>query len=325
MNIGGDKNFMAKNTKKRAIIYSNVKQNKKKEEEKNKLQNQKINLNDEVIIGFNSKKNNQIIQKKGSVKKKKSIKQVKKIKKKIKIPCIIKIFTVIVVISIATFAFLKSSLFNVKEIVVQVKNNNVLTEYEIKELADISIGENIFSIRKKNSIENIKRNSYVEDVEIKRIIPNKIQIIVEERLAKFQLETSDGYVYVDKQGIVIDKSTEKKDCITITGHKTSDIINGNSLCYEDINKLLDVLQICKEIENNELRNDVSKVDISDSNDYLVYFESLGKMAHIGDVSSINDKMTRVAKILKEESEYEGEIFVNVDLNNGEYPYFREKV
>ena len=36
-------------------------------------------------------------------------------------------------------------------------------------------------------------------------------------------------------------------------------------------------------------------------------------------------MTRVAKILKVESEVEGEIFVNVDFNNGKYPYFREKV
>jgi hypothetical protein len=50
---------MSKSTKKRAVIYSNVKENKRLAEEKNKKKNEQINLNDEVIIGFNSKKKNQ--------------------------------------------------------------------------------------------------------------------------------------------------------------------------------------------------------------------------------------------------------------------------
>ena len=45
--------YMAKNTKKRAVIYSNVKQNKKRAEEISKIQENQINLNDEVIIGLN--------------------------------------------------------------------------------------------------------------------------------------------------------------------------------------------------------------------------------------------------------------------------------
>ena len=81
----------------------------------------------------------------------------------------------------------------------------------------------------------------------------------------------------------------------------------------------------QEAKNNEIFDDITRIDISNHDDYLVYFDDLGKLAHIGDISSINDKMTRVAKILKVESEVEGEIFVNVDFNNGKYPYFREKV
>lgn len=343
---------MAKTTKKRTVIYSNVKQNKKKAEEKKKIEDEQINLNDEVIIGFNSKKNNTSVEKKESDKNRKSfekerksqnkkVKKIsqkeekklkknkktksKKVKRKLKIPRAVKICTIFVVILVVTFAFLKSSLFNIKEIVIQVENNNVLTESEIKDMSNITVGENMFSIKKKQAIQNIEKNSYVEDVKIKRSIPNKLRIIVTERVIKFQIATSDGYIYVDKQGIIIDESQERKDCITITGHQTTDITNGKKLCDEDINRLSDVLLIYKEAENNEFQNDITKIDISNSSDYLIYFDNLGKVAHIGDVSSINDKLTRVAKILKDESEYEGEIFVNVDLNNGEYPYFREKV
>lgn len=339
---------MTKNTKKRAVIYSNVKQNKKRAEEKNKLEDQQINLSDEVIIGFNTKKNNQRLKKNETNKVKSTLKKestdkpnnknrkkqknnklskkvVKKTKRKIKIPRVVKVGALLIILSIAMFAFLKSSIFNIKEIVVQVDNNNVLTESEIKELSKIAIGENMFSINKNEAIQNIKTNSYVEEVKIKRSIPNKLRIVVTERLIKFQIATSEGYVYVDKHGMVVDKSTQKKDCITITGNQTEYMTNGDKLCDEDINRLSDVLQIFKEAENNELQKDITRIDISNCNDYLVYFDDLGKVAHIGDSTSMNDKLTRVAKILKEESEYEGEIFVNVDLNNGEYPYFREKV
>ena len=43
------------------------------------------------------------------------------------------------------------------------------------------------------------------------------------------------------------------------------------------------------------------------------------------MTSINEKMNFVKEIMSKEQDYEGEVFVNVDLNNGEYPYFREKV
>ena len=83
--------------------------------------------------------------------------------------------------------------------------------------------------------------------------------------------------------------------------------------------------IMQEAENNDIKNDITKIDIEDKNDYKIYFDNLGKIAHLGDTTSINDKMTYIKKILEVESNYEGEIFVNVNLNNGEYPYFREKV
>ena len=349
---------MSKPTKKRTVIYSNVKANKKLAEEKNKNADNQINLNDEVIIGFNSKKNgnngsdvkpkkkddnksknesrkpkkqvkkkNQNNVSKDTTKQKEKVIQKKKpiVNKKTKIPIIIKISTVAVIVIIALFAFLKSSFFNIKEIVVTIDHNSTLTESEIKELSNIVVGQNMYSISKRASIDNIKKNSYVESVNIKRKIPNKLVIEVVERTIAFQLETENGYAYVDNQGVVMDQKNEKKDSVVIVGYKTDEIIIGNKLNDEDIKGLSDVMIIIQEAKNNELIDEITKIDISNHDDYLVYFENQGKVAHIGDISSINDKMTRVAKILKVESEVSGEIFVNVDFNNGKYPYFRENV
>jgi len=374
---------MSKPTKKRTVIYSNVKENKRLAEEKNKKKNEQINLNDEVIIGFNSKKINQenIEKEKGKKKTERGIKKEKtsarkkekaleakkekisvtkkelkknpqknkkknsknnnvidndeynvtnkieknQIKRKIKIPIFLKIAVCISILCVGVFAFLKTSLFNIKKIEVHIDNNSVITASEIKELSQITSGQNMFSIKKGRIADLIKTNAYVESVKIKRVIPDKIQISVIERTIKFQLESDNGYIYVDNQGVIVDKSNEKKDCVLVVGYKTKDIVIGDKVNEEDIKGLSDVLLIVQEAENNGIIKDITKIDISNHDDYIIYFDEYGKLAHIGDITSINDKMTRVAKILNVESEYEGEIFVNVDLNNGEYPYFREKV
>ena len=352
---------MPKSTKKRTIIYSNVKENKKKAEQKNSTGNSQINLNDEVIIGFNSKKNNKNTGSSVSIKqnsekkqesrnsksanvkktpqKQKSKKAVKKTyknednsnktvqknKAQFKIPAIFKVCTALIIIGIFSVAFFKSPVFNIEEIMIKIDNNTVLTEPEIKELSSIAVGQNMFSINKRKSIENIEKNPYVEAVKIKRKIPNKLEIEVVERIIAFQIENNGEYAYIDNYGVVLEQKNEKKDCIVITGHKTESIVIGEKLNEEDIRGISDILDIIQEAKNNDVINDITKIDISNHDDYKVYFDNLGKVAHIGDITSINDKMTRVAKILKVESDVEGEIFVNVDFNNGKYPYFREKV
>lgn len=337
---------MAKNTKKRAVIYSNVKQNKKRAEEISKIQENQINLNDEVIIGLNKLPGDNIKKNKNS--KKKNVKKsnqnnnmskknnndykntTKKnsssnSKKKRKIILILKIFIIISFLLTGIIIFLKSSIFNIKTINVAIENNNFLTESQIKDLLMINVGQNMYSISKKKSIESIKNNPYVESVKIKRSIPDKLQIEVKERSIKFQLQLDNQYIYIDEKGIILEKSNVKKDCITVTGFSTSELNEGTKLNNKDLEGLSAVLKILQEAENNKIKDYITSIDIENKNDYKLYFNNLGKIVHLGDTTSINSKFSYITKILEVKQDYEGEIFVNVDLNNGEYPYFREKV
>lgn len=330
---------MGKDTKKRAILYSNVKANKRKAEEITRIGNEQINLNDEVIIGLNQSKNNKKIKAKNRSKTSKKVKQSKKnsqnkqvgskkkmnpIKKK-KIMLIIKLFIILGFIVAGLAFLLKSSIFNISKIDVKIQNNKVLTDADIKNLSKIEIGQNIYSINKKEIITNIKNNSYVESVKVKRSLPNTVEIKIDERSVKYQLKTDDGYIYIDERGYILEKNNEKDDCMVITGYSTTDLLEGNKLNDEDVEKLKYVENILQEAEYSNILNNITSVDIKNKNDYKIYFDDLKKMAHLGDTSFLNEKMTYVKKILEVEHDYEGEIFVNVDLNNGEYPHFREKV
>ena len=323
---------MSKNTKKRAIIYSNVKENKKKAEELAKIKENQINLNDEVIIGLSSKsqKQNQNSKNKSTKKevkqnKTKNEKKKRNQKNKKKMSILTKIILIIIVLMIGLILFCNTPVFDVKEITININNNNVLTELGIKELSQIDIGQNIYSINKRKLADLIKSNPYVGSVKIKKSLPNKVKIEIEERSIKFQLQHDNTYIYVDNQGYILEEVEEKKDVLVIDGYSTTDLSCGNRLNVEDLEKLSDVMQIMQEARNSGLEDKITKIDIADDNNYKIYFENLGKMAHLGTTNSINEKLTYVKKILEMESEYEGEIIVDVDLNNGEYPYFREKV
>lgn len=346
---------MAKSTKKRAVIYSNVKENKKKSLQQNEIKQSQINLDEEVIIGINkpnidekyiekksTKKNNGSKKKKNvksqvtkdkstkkNIHKKNVTRNKPKVNSKNNVQQVKKIAIIIVIcfsIIVGIFVFCKSSIFNIKDIFISVENNAVLTESDIKNLSNINVGKNLFSINKKEAIKGLQTNPYVESVKIKKIIPSKIQISIVERKVKFQLQSEQNeYIYIDKQGYAIDSSREKKDGLFIIGYKTENIQYGEKLCIEDLEGLTAVNQIIQECENNEFEGIITRIDISNHDDYILYFDNESKVAHLGDASALNSKIARIKKIMEIEHEYAGEIFVNVDINNGEYPYFREHV
>ena len=91
----------------------------------------------------------------------------------------IKIFLILILLIIAIIFVLSSSLFNIKSI--NVLNNNILSNEDIISLSNINIGQNIFKINKNASIDHLKENAYIEEVNISRKLPNTLEINIKER------------------------------------------------------------------------------------------------------------------------------------------------
>ena len=85
---------------------------------------------------------------------------------------------IILIVACSIFAFV-SPIFNIKEI--SVENNDFLSKDTIISLSELSTGQNIFKINKNNIARKIETNAYVENVKIKRKLPNKIILEVTER------------------------------------------------------------------------------------------------------------------------------------------------
>ncbi len=226
-----------------------------------------------------------------------------------------------IIIGILLFLFI-SPVFNIKDI--NVQGNNKINAEAIKSLSKINIDENIFRFSSKQVAENVKENAYIDSVEVKRKIPNTVEIIVTEREAKYQLEYGNAFVYIDGNANILEISNENANLPIIRGYSTTQegIQVGNKLINEDYNKLLTVEKFLRAAKSNEIYDIITYVDISNDNDYKFELPSKGKVAYLGNDTNINDKILTLKEILTREEGKNGQIFIN---DSNKMPYFREDV
>ena len=305
-----------------------VKRRKMREREKRIEQRKKqefdeaFDFDTETVIGMTNK--NKI--KKEEQRKKEFLKKQRKRNKLIKrIKLLLKILVLVGIIAGTVVFATCSPIFNIADI--EVLNNNRLSSETIISLSGISKEQNIFSFISARVSDNIKQNAYIEDVKIKRIIPNKVQIEVQEREPKFSIPVLGEFAYINTQGYILEITQNELKLPVIYGINTPEdqIQVGSRVNEEDLGSLETILRIMSVMNDNSLSDKVTNIDISDKNDYIIYMQEEKKTIHLGDASNLNNKMLYIIEILEKEKDVEGDIFVNGDLNNNFKVYFREKV
>lgn len=307
-----------------------IQEKKKKEQEREKRIRDKrqevlkdeFDLETETVLQMTNKNR---MQKEEEKRKKISQEARKKRKKNKRIKTALKIILSVGIILGGVIFALTSPIFNIKDI--KVMNNNQVSSDTIISLSELKQDENIFKFYKNNVINKIKENPYIENVKIQRKIPNKIEIEVKERVAKYSVDYMGKYAYINTQGYILEIAEESKDMTIIQGITTAEdeVVPGKRLNDDDLNKLEDVIKILDSANENGLEGKVTSIDISNKNEYSIYIEKENKKVHLGDSTNLSNKMLYVISIIEAEKGKQGDIFVNGDLNNKFQPYFREKV
>lgn len=209
---------------------------------------------------------------------------------------ILKWTSIIVLLITAGTLFLLSSVFNIKQI--NVTGNSKVSSEEIISSSGIKTGENMFKFLKIKAKENIKKNPYVEEVNIKRKINGTIEISIIERVSTYMLAMEENEVaYINNQGYVLEISTETIEKPTIIGYSTENIEAGMRLNLEDLKKLNSVIKIMKAAEEKNILDRITSVNIESSQDITFTMEEDGKTIHFGDEKNINDKFVKLIAVL----------------------------
>lgn len=315
-------NFSNNTVKKEKEEKKKAKEREKRIKQRKNEQKDQFDFDTEMVIGMTNK-NNKKIQQKNQARMTK--KQAKIIKKKKRIKKIIKTLLLLAIIIGGICFALISPIFNISD--VEVIGNEKIAADTIVSLSQLQVGQNIFRFYKGKLINDIKTNAYVENVKIQRKIPNKIEITIEERKQDYNVEFLNGYAYINNQGYILEISEQKLDLPVIKGISTpqEQIVEGNRLNDDDLEKLETVIQIMNICKSYDLDKKVSSIDITDSNDYIMEMNEEKKIIHLGNNSNLSNKMLYVPAILTENEGKEGTIYLNGDINGDFKPRFREKV
>ena len=333
-------NQNSEDSKNKKTTSKKKKQKKSKKKVKEQHIDESFNFENEIVIGVtkipkekekkitskNNKKsrNKSVDNKKGADKKSapKNKKNKKETKKKRIIKKILKWTSLIIVLLVALVFFMMSPLFNVTEITV-LGNNGVSTETIIS-LSQIEIGSNIYKTSKEIIRKGIKENAYIESIEVKRRLPNKIELEVKERKTSYMLEYGGSFAYINNQGYILEVSNEKLDVPIIEGYTTNieELQAGNRLNKEDLTRLETILKITESKESNEILEKINRINIEDKQNYTLKIEEEKKTVYLGDATKLNSRMVYLKAILEDTKGLTGEIFISGDLVK-EKAFFRQ--
>lgn len=309
---------------------------------KKKNKGEKYNTDNEIIIGVTTKpkngtesnqkinyKNKKIKQKK--IKRTSSKKKIKKevltkeqiIKKSNRKKVIISMLILFIIAVGAIIYCLTTPMFNIANIEITGNSKNSVETYI--SLSKIQLNStNIFSITKSSIIKNIKENSYVNKVEVKRKLPNTLQINIEERKVAYQAEYNNQLIYIDEQGYILEINEEKnKNSISLKGLESTNgvLTEGQRLNNNDLLKLDTVLKIVNYCKYNSIENKIESLDISDTSNYTIYFSKNKQIAYLGDATNLSERILWLKTILEKEKGNKGEIFINGNVHDGKV-YFK---
>ena len=131
---------------------------------------------------------------------------MKKNKKKINTSKVVIIFSLLLIVVIVLYTTLNSGIFNSKN--VEIDGNKYVESNYIIKVLDIDNDKNIFRYNIKDMEESLLRNKYIDNVEIKRLLPNTLKISIIEKEIVANLYNGEVYCYIDKEGNFIDKIDE---------------------------------------------------------------------------------------------------------------------
>lgn len=250
-------------------------------------------------------------------------KEIKRINTK---KMILSIITLLLIIIAGGIYFLTTPIFNIASIEVYGNNKNSADTYI--NLSEINVNQtNIFVVTKGDLENKLKVNPYVEKIEIERILPNILKINVTERTIEYQAEYLNSYIYLDKQGNILEINETKQEVPIIEGMSSikEDIQEGQRLKNEDLLKLDTILKIVNYLKyNNISESKLTLINAENITNYILEFKEENKTVYLGDSSSITEKMTAVTKILEAEKGKKGKIYANEDALKRNRIYFREE-
>ncbi|MEK6263300.1 MAG: FtsQ-type POTRA domain-containing protein [Clostridium sp.] len=246
---------------------------------------------------------------------------LKKRKKKKKLRNLI-LLAIIMISTLVTLCF-KLPYFNITKI--EILGNVNVPSSKMTEQIITHFNCNIFYASFVDSKSDIVKNPYTLGVTIKKVMPNKIIIQVEERVAVFYVKVKDNYYIIDNKGVLLEKRSNIKDMniVNLVGIDFKNSQVGNKIISDErkiniANNISNIINEYRKTKNNII---ISSVDISNVLDVKVYS---GQMCiKFGTIEDLENKFNKAINIISQPKYKAAKGYVDVSFKSPPVVFIEE--
>ncbi len=184
--------------------------------------------------------------------------------------------------------------FQVSEIAVE--GTTALTVDKVISLSGIQTGDNFFYLDTWNAKKDLKSKIlFVEDVKIRRMLPNKVTIVVTERKSIGYIVTTDGYIQVGEDGrlLAIQQTLSNYNLPVISGIDLSELpAIGGFIENEKLKQALEILQNC----DQSLLDNIAELNVGQEY-YILAYTNQKLEVRLGGLDNIEQRLQDLNGIL----------------------------
>ena len=184
---------------------------------------------------------------------------------------------------------------------IKVTGESGYPDYSIIEASNIEIGQNMFMFDKFKVIDGIfEQMPYLDEISIRRRLPDTVEIIVTRCTAVATIEGEDGWYLIDSKGKLLENagSTQPSDYPVIIGADSETPVVGKYLKIIDQEKQKPLFLVLNTAINNDILQYIDCIDVERV--YNIKFTYKDRfVVNIGDSDQI-DKKIRFMLLLADE-------------------------
>lgn len=236
----------------------------------------------------------------------------KKVKLKQKVKLTIYSFVLLSIISI--YILFSSTMFNLNNI--ELDGNKRLTREDIIKYGSISLNENLFQYKLNKIEKQLKENSYIKSVKVKRKFPNRLYIAIEEYEENAIISINNKYVVINKSGKILSEEEKviNKYIPIIYNANIEQCKVGSDIKLEDNVIKEKLLYLLECIYNNNLNRDIKSIKLNKDYIEMVNDDSIKISMNLDDYIEYNTKrLSSIMVDLKSKNIKTG----NLDIRNKE--------
>lgn len=206
------------------------------------------------------------------------------------------IFYLILILSILLIGifFIIHNFFKITHI--EIMGSKKYTQDEIKKIANLNIGQNIFLYRSSTISNTLKSKLvYIDDAQVKKVLPGKILINIVDSKPKYWLKVNDKYLIVNNSMKILEiNNTLPNELAEI---KITDVSNQNigNIILDDSNKLNILLTLDRVLDKHSLKG-VIKIDVTTFSDIKLSYQDR-ILILLGNIEQIDYKIKFVKSII----------------------------